>query len=119
MCAELFELFVQSEAGRLSRDFKKHATRFAEIDGMKIDAIHHRRDIVAEIDEMLAPLELFGIVLCAKRNMMHRTGGDAPHPGVRQTEQVNDSARRGVIRRCKAKSISGFVDQTIAEVLGE
>src|SRR5881397_2613400 len=114
MCAELFKLFVQSEAGRLSRDFKKHATGFAEIDGMKIDAIHHRRDIVAEIDEMLAPLELFGVVLCAKRNMMHRTGGDASHPGVGQTKQVNDSSRRRVIRRCKAKSISGFVNQTIA-----
>ena len=98
MCAELFKLFVQSEAGRLSRDFKKHATGFAEIDGMKIDAIHHRRDIVAEIDEMLAPLELFSIVLCAKRNMMNRTGGDASRPGVGQTKQVNDSARRRIVR---------------------
>ena len=98
MCAELYHLFVQSEAGRLSRDFKKHATGFAEIDGMKIDAIHHRRDVVAEIDEMLAPLELFGIVLCPKRNMMHRTGGDAAHRGVGLTKQVNDSARRGLVR---------------------
>src|SRR6267378_3516050 len=98
MCAELFKLFVQSEAGRLSRDFKKHATRFAEIDGMKIDAIHHWRHIVAKIDEMSAPLELFGIVLCAKRNMMNRTGGDASRPGVGQTKQVNDSARRRIVR---------------------
>src|SRR2546430_5914152 len=64
------------------------STGFAEIDGMKIDAIHHRRDIVAEIDEMLAPLELFGIVLCAKRNMMHRTGGDASD---RKSTRLNSS----------------------------
>ena len=85
MCAELYHLFVQSEAGRLSRDFKKHATGFAEIDGMKIDAIHHRRDIVAEIDELLAPLELFGFVLRPERNMMHRTRRDSARPSVGQT----------------------------------
>src|SRR5207248_6577725 len=115
MLTEFFHLLVQGETGRLGRNLEENATGLSEINRMKISPIHHRRRIVAKIDEMSAPLELFGIVLCAKRNMMNRTGGDAPHPGVRQTEQVNDSARRGVVRRCKAKSISGFVDQTIAE----
>src|SRR6266436_4343425 len=98
MLTEFFHLLVQGETGRLGRDFKKHATGFAEIDGMKISPIDHWRHIVAKIDEMSAPLELFGIVLCAKRNMMNRTGGDASRPGVGQTKQVNDSARRRIVR---------------------
>src|SRR6266436_5337190 len=119
MLTEFFHLLVQGETGRLGRNLEENATGLSEINRMKIDAIHHRRDIVAEIDEMLAPLELFGIVLCAKRNMMHRTGGDASAPGVGQTKHVNDSSRRRVIRRCKAKSISRFRDQTIAETVRE
>ena len=71
MRAEFFQFFVQSKTGRLSRDFKQHAAGFAEINGMKISAIDYRRDVVAKIDEMLAPLELFGLVLRSKRNVMY------------------------------------------------
>src|SRR5207249_5918108 len=119
MRAEFFQFFVQSETRWLRRDFKKHATGFAEIDGMKIRAIDHWRDVVAEIDEMFAPLELFGFVLCAKGNVMNRTRSDAPHPGVRQAKQVNDSARRHVVRRGKAKSVSRFLNQAITKSVGE
>src|SRR5215472_7059795 len=119
MRPEFFQLFVQSETGRLGGDFKKHAAGFAKINGMKIDAIDYWGHIVAEIDEMFAPLELFVIVLCAKGNMMHRTSRDSAHPRVGQTKQVNDSARRRVIRRRKAKSGSRFIDQTITETVGE
>src|SRR5436190_17777517 len=119
MPTEFFQFFVQSKTGWLSRDFKKHAAGFAEINGMKIRAIDHWRHVVAKIDEMFAPLELFGLVLRAKRNMMHRTRSDSPHSCVRQTKQVNDSARRRVIRRDKAKSVSRLLDQTIGETVGE
>ena len=71
MRAEFFQLFVQRKAGRLSRDFEQHAAGFAEINGMKISAIDHWRDVVAKFDEMLAPLELFRLVLRSKRNVMH------------------------------------------------
>ena len=91
MSAEFFHLLVQRKTGRLSRDFKEHATRFAEINGMKIGAINDWRDVVAKIDETLAPLELFGLVLGSKRNVMHRTGRDAAHCGIGLTQQVNDS----------------------------
>src|SRR6266404_2611290 len=119
MLTEFFHLLVQGETGRLGRNLEENATGLSEINRMKISPIDHRRDVVGKIDKLLAPLELFGIVLCAKRNMMNRTGGDASRPGVGQTKQVNDSSWRRVIRRCKAKSISGFVNQTIAEALGE
>src|SRR5689334_9265446 len=98
MRAELFKLFIQSEAGRLGRDLKKHAAGFAEINGMKIRAIDHWRHVVAELDELLAPLELFGLILRAERNMMHRTRRYAPHPGVGHAEQINYSAGCRVVR---------------------
>ena len=71
MRAEFVQFFVQRETGRLSRDFKQHAAGFAEVNGMKVSAIDYWRDVVAKIDEMLAPLELFRLVLRSKRNVMH------------------------------------------------
>src|SRR4029077_13950226 len=115
MRAEFIQFFVQRETWRVSRDFEQHAAGFAEINGMKIIAIHHWRDVVAKIDEMLAPLELFGVVLRSKSNVMHRTGGDAAHGGVGLIKQVNDSAGRRAVRGGKAKPIPRFVDQTVAE----
>ena len=71
MRTKFFEFFVQSEAGRVSGDFKKDPAWFAEVDGMKIRAIDYRRDVVAKIDQTLAPPELFGLVLRSKRDVMH------------------------------------------------
>ena len=71
MRAEFFQFFVQRKTGRLGRDFEQHAAGFAEINGMKISAIDYWRDVVAKIDEMFAPLELFRLVLRSKRNVMH------------------------------------------------
>ena len=68
MRAEFVQFFVQRETGRLRRNFKQHAAGFSEINGMKISAIDYRRDVVAKIDEMLAPLKLFRWVLA--RNAM-------------------------------------------------
>ena len=68
---------------------------------------------------MLAPLELFGLVLRAKGNVMHRTGREATHRGVGLTKQVNDSARRGLVRGSESKPVARFVKQTIAKTLRE
>src|SRR5215470_9766838 len=102
MVAEFFHLLVQRETGRFSGDFKEHAARFAEINGMKISAIDYWRDVIAKIDETLAPLELFGLILGSKRNVMHRTGRNAAHRGIGLTQQINDSPKRRVICRDKA-----------------
>ena len=85
MRAEFFQLFIQSKTGWLGCDFKKHAAGFAKINGMKIRAIDHWRLVVAKIDQMFAPLELFLLVLCAKRDVMHRTRTDQ---SVRYSTQV-------------------------------
>src|SRR6201981_463152 len=119
MRAEFFQLFVQRKTGWLGSDFEQHAAGLAEIDGMKISAIDHRRDVVAEIDEMLAPLELFGLVLRAKGNVMPRTGHDATHRGVGLTKQVNDSAGRRAVRGGESKPVARFVKQTIAKTIRE
>ena len=71
MRTEFVQFFVQRKTGRLGRDFEQHAAGFTEVNGMKISAIDYRRDVVAKIDEMLAPLELFRLVLRSKRNVMH------------------------------------------------
>src|SRR5262249_4557513 len=119
MRTKFLQFFVQRETGWLSSDFEQHAAGFAEIDGMKISAIDYRRDVVAEVDEMLAPLELFGLVLRAKSNVMHRTGGDATHRGVGLAKQVNDSAGRRLVRRGESKPVARFVDQRVAEGFGQ
>ena len=86
---------------------------------MKVRAVDHWRHVVPEIDQMFAPLELFMLVLRSKRDVMHRTRSDAAHTCVGQTKQVNDSARRRLVRRGKPKSVSRFLDQTIAETVRE
>ena len=86
---------------------------------MKIRTIDHGRDVIAKINQMFPPFYLFGLVPRAKGNVMHRTRGNTPHPGVRQTKEVNDSAVRRVVLRTKAKAIARFSNQTIAETVGE
>src|SRR5262245_46256632 len=119
MRAEFFQFLVQRKTGRVSRDFKQYTAGFAEINGMKIRAINYRCDVVAKVDETLAPVKLFGLILCPKGNVMHRTGRDATHRSVWLTQQVNDPPYRPVIRRDKAEAISRFINQTIAECFGE
>src|SRR6476660_4977463 len=119
MHVEFLQFFVQRKTGRVSCNFEQHAAGFAEINGMKISAVDYWRDVIAKVDEMFAPLELFGLVLRAKGNVMYRTGGDAAHRGVGLTQHVNNSPWRRVIRRRKSESISRFINQTIAEALGE
>ena len=119
MRTEFFDSLVQCKTRRLSRDFKENTAGFTEINGMKIRAIDYRRDVVAKVDETLAPLKLFGLIPCPKGNVMHRTGGDATHRSVWLAQQVNDPPYRRVIRREEAESISRFINQTIAEGLGE
>src|SRR4029077_4549360 len=119
MRTKFVQFLVQRETGRLGFDFKQHAARLAEINGMKISAIDHGRDIVATIDEMFAPLELFRLVLRSKGNVMHRTGRDAARRGVGLTQQVDNSARRTVVRGYEPKPVARFVSQTIAEAVCE
>ena len=71
MHAEFFHFLVQRKTRWVSGDFKEHAAGFTEINGMKIGAIDYWRDVETKINEMLAPLELFGLVLRSKRNVMH------------------------------------------------
>jgi len=92
MHAEFFHFLIQRETGRVSRDFKEYAAGFAEVNGVKISAIDYWGDVVAKIDQTLAPLELFALILRSKRNVMYRTGRDAAHRGVWLTQEVNSSA---------------------------
>src|SRR6266480_1322416 len=114
MRPEFLQLFIESKTGWLGGDFEEHAAGFAKINGMKIRAIDHWRHVIAKVDQMFAPLELFLLVPRAKRDVMHRTRRDAAHPRVRQTKQINNSAWSRLVRRGKAVSVSRFLNQTIA-----
>src|SRR5262249_321971 len=76
---------------------------------MKVGGVNDGGYVEGKIDEMLTPLELFGIVLCAKGNMMHRTRSDSADRRVGLTKQVNNSARCRVVRGGKAKPVPRFV----------
>src|SRR5947207_14777477 len=103
MRTECLQFLVQSKAGRLSRDFEQHAAGITEINGMKVRAINYWRDVVAKIDEMRAPSELFRLILRSKRNVMHSTGRHAAHRGIGLTQQVRHSSGRRAGRGSKRK----------------
>ena len=86
---------------------------------MKIRAIDYWRDVETNVNEMFAPFELFCLVLCAKRNVMHRTSRYSARAGVGQTNKINYSAGRRVVWRAKAKPVSRFLDQAVAETVRE
>ena len=71
MHTEFFHFLVQRKTGRLGRDFEQHSAGFTEVNGMKVSAVDYWRDVVAKIDETLAPLKLFRLVLRSKSNVMH------------------------------------------------
>src|SRR6266550_5162793 len=119
MRAKLLQFFVQSKTGRLSRDFEEHATRFAKIDRVKINAIDYGRNVEIEIDQLFAPLKLLSFVTRAKGDVMHRPGSDTSGAGIRQTKQIDDSAWRSVVMRCEPKPVSRFLDQTVTKRVGE
>ena len=106
MRAEIVRFFVQNETGRFGRDLEKNAARFAEIDRMKINAIDYRSHVVSEFNEMLAPLQLLGIVLGAEGDVMHRPGRNVPGPTVWHAKQINNSAWTRFARRNETKTIS-------------
>ena len=119
MRAEFLQFFVQDKTGRVSRDFKQHTAGFAEINGMKIRAINYRCGVVAKVDETLAPLKLFGFDPLPERQC------DAPNRPRRDPSQcLVDTAGLQLCpvqsrRRRKPKPVARFVEQTIAEALGE
>ena len=71
--AEFLDTLIRCESRRIGRDLKENASRLAEVDRVKVSAIHHRADVVAEIGQLFATLALTRIVRRAERNVMHAT----------------------------------------------
>src|SRR5204863_8451642 len=86
MSAELFHFFVQSKTGMISSDLKKHAAGLTKVNGVKIGAIDHSGYVVIKFHKTVAPLQLLGLALGAKSNVMHRTGPDTARPCSRHTK---------------------------------
>src|SRR4029453_13199673 len=86
---------------------------------MKINAIDYWRNVVTKIDELFAPLKLLLFVARTKGDVMYRPSRHTPNAGIRQTKQINDSARRAIVTRCKSKPVSRFLDQPVTERVSE
>src|SRR4029450_12336025 len=86
---------------------------------MKINAIDYRGDVVTKINELLSPLKLVLFVTCAKRDVVHRPGCHTSNAGIRQTKQINDAARRAIVRGSEPKPVSRFLDQPVTECVSE
>ena len=69
--AEFVDRFVAGETRWIGGDLEKDSAWFTEVDRSKIDAIHHRADVIAEIEDLFPPLLLAGIIRNAKRDMMN------------------------------------------------
>src|SRR4029077_10754381 len=76
--AKMVRRFVRGKSRPLRRNFKQNSTRLAKIDGMKIKAVDHRRNVETELDQLFPPARLFLVVCATKRNVMHRAGGIYP-----------------------------------------
>src|ERR1041385_3696529 len=68
---------------------------------------------------MFAPLELLGLILRAKRDVMDRARGDMAHTRVGQAKKIDHSARGSVIGGYETKTVSEIVDQAKAERVGQ
>ena len=75
MVAKVFDRFIHGKSRSLRRNLKQNSAGLAEINGMKIEAVDHRRNVETEIDQLFSPAQLFFVVCTAKRNVMHCAGG--------------------------------------------
>src|SRR5579885_262756 len=119
MGSKFFQIFIDRKTRLRGCNLKQHATGLAKVDGTKVGSINYRGDIVAEIEELSAPRQLFLFVARAKRDVVHRTGSDPPGLRVGQANQIDDSARRILVARNESEPITRCLNQTIAKHLGE
>src|ERR1017187_5082706 len=92
--AEMLGRLVNGESRSFRRDLKQNSSRLAKIDGMKIFAIHHGADVETKIDQRFAPLQLFFVVWCPERDVMHRAWGNGSMRIVRPFDQIQLSTGR-------------------------
>src|SRR3954466_14742829 len=85
----MIDRLVGGKARPVGGDFEEDAAGLAEINGMKILAIDHRRDAKAERVQFFAELHLLLFVFRAEGDVMDGTGGDVPEPDIRSLEQVD------------------------------
>src|SRR5207245_1304772 len=55
LLAEVLERLVDRETRAERRDLEQHAARLAEVDGLEIEAVDHRRRAAAALDHLRPP----------------------------------------------------------------
>lgn len=95
--AKRLKRLIQCESWRISRQFKQHASRFPEIDGVEISSVEDWSH-VETLGDFGSPLKLGGVIHSAKGDVMHCAGPLSTIACVRIDKQVDviaQSASRG------------------------
>src|SRR5680860_306978 len=112
--AQLKQRFVDGEPGRIGGDLQEHAAGLAEVDGAEVVAVDDRRDVIAVLDDLLAPCLLRLVVGRAPGDMVHGAGGHQAPRRLGLADHVDDLAGCSVADR-EAEPLAGPLGQREAQ----
>ena len=82
----------------IGSDLEEHAAGLAEVDGLEVLPVQHRRDIEAQGQNGLPPSELLGLIARAEGDVMHRARAHPSAHLVGLAQQVDNSGRDFLLR---------------------
>ena len=97
MGAQLVHGLIRRKARRIGRNLKQHAARFVKIDGVKILAVGHRRNVKTRFGEFQLPGQLRFLAFRTERHVMNRTRAQRSLAPVRPDQKVDRISRRSGI----------------------
>src|ERR1700674_2056161 len=106
--AEFVCPFIRREPWWIGGDFEKRSAWLPKVDRMKIDAIHHRTDVISETEDLFSPRTLLRIVRNAKCNVVHRSGPETGSLEVGPPQSVYRFAGSGWPRAREREAIPDF-----------
>lgn len=115
--SQLLNWLIHREAGRIGRNLKQDASRFAKVNRVEVLAIQHRSDIEVETSQHLAPGLLALISGRSPGYMMDRSSSHMAAPQPRSTAHIHIRSRPS-LGDFVAEYIVFITDETKAQGLG-
>src|SRR5215469_3515823 len=109
---------VPGKARRVSRDFKQHASGFAEINGMKILAVNNWGDVVFEFRQFTPPTLLLLVGCGSPSHVMDGSYGNSSESCFRSANQVDHRTGHSV-RDGIAEAVPLFCDLPKSQSLNQ
>ena len=91
--AEVLLRLVDRKPWRIGGDLEQHPARLAVVNRVEIIPIDDRRHVVAEPDQLSAPLQLLRLVRRTPRDVMDSTCSKSSHSPSRLAEQIDRGGR--------------------------